>query len=126
MTDIKEIKWHEEPQKHDYPAAEEYLFLIFGKSANNLVKKLKEKQISNFKAKDIFRASALPALDKKNYHVKKNIEKIENNHLLSPILLVRDQMTRKVIIADGYHRLCAVYLYNEDAIIPCQITSLFS
>jgi hypothetical protein len=27
----------------------------------------------------------------------------------------------KVIIADGYHRLCAVYSYDEDAVIPCKI-----
>jgi hypothetical protein len=25
------------------------------------------------------------------------------------------------IIADGYHRLCAVYSLNEDALIPCKI-----
>jgi len=27
----------------------------------------------------------------------------------------------KVIIADGYHRLCAVYSYDENAVIPCKI-----
>jgi hypothetical protein len=27
-----------------------------------------------------------------------------------------------VIVADGYHRLCAVYRHNEDAWIPCKIT----
>ena len=27
----------------------------------------------------------------------------------------------KVVIADGYHRLCAVYSYDEDAVIPCKI-----
>jgi hypothetical protein len=26
-----------------------------------------------------------------------------------------------VIIADGYHRLCAVYSIDEDAVIPCKI-----
>jgi hypothetical protein len=26
-----------------------------------------------------------------------------------------------VIIADGYHRLCAVYSVDEDALIPCKI-----
>jgi len=26
-----------------------------------------------------------------------------------------------VIIADGYHRLCAIYSYDEDAVIPCKI-----
>jgi hypothetical protein len=40
---------------------------------------------------------------------------------LSPLLLVRDPRTSRVIIADGYHRLCAVYALDEDAVIPCKI-----
>ncbi len=27
----------------------------------------------------------------------------------------------KVVIADGYHRLCAVYSYDGDSVIPCKI-----
>jgi len=27
----------------------------------------------------------------------------------------------KVIIADGYHCLCSVYGFDEDAVIPCKI-----
>lgn len=26
-----------------------------------------------------------------------------------------------LVNADGYHRLCAVYKFDEDAIIPCKI-----
>jgi hypothetical protein len=40
---------------------------------------------------------------------------------LSPLLLVRDEACGKVVIADGYHRLCSVYLFDEDAWIPCKI-----
>jgi hypothetical protein len=29
--------------------------------------------------------------------------------------------TGKLIIADGYHRLCAVYKFDEDAMIPRKI-----
>jgi len=43
---------------------------------------------------------------------------------MSPILLVKDKST-VLCIADGYHRLCAVYIHDEDARIPCQITSEF-
>ena len=28
---------------------------------------------------------------------------------------------RKVVVADGYHRLCAVYSFDEDALIRCKI-----
>ena len=41
--------------------------------------------------------------------------------MLSPLLLVRNSPNGKVIIADGYHRLCAVYFTDEDALIPCKI-----
>jgi len=34
---------------------------------------------------------------------------------------VREPYLGKVIIADGYHRMCAVYLVNEDALIHCKI-----
>jgi len=29
--------------------------------------------------------------------------------------------SEEVIIADGYHRMCAVYSFDEDALIPCKI-----
>jgi hypothetical protein len=40
---------------------------------------------------------------------------------LSPLLLVRDEKNGRVVIADGYHRLCAVYEIDEDAWVPCKI-----
>jgi pimeloyl-ACP methyl ester carboxylesterase len=76
---------------------------------------------SPFKAKDIFRASGLPLLGTTNVHVAKDEHKIKNGQALSPLLLVRDSANGKLIIADGYHRLCAVYSFDEDAVIPCRI-----
>ena len=40
---------------------------------------------------------------------------------LSPLLLVRDTKNARVIIADGYHRMCAVYSCDEDTVVPCKI-----
>ena len=77
--------------------------------------------MSAFKAKDVFRASSLSLLGVSNSHVEKNIDKIEDGKALSPILLVRDAALGRVIVADGYHRLCAVYHFHEDAEIPCKI-----
>ncbi|MEI6847393.1 MAG: hypothetical protein WCK32_05045 [Chlorobiaceae bacterium] len=118
-----EIKWLKEPESQDYPAAKSYLTLIYDESVSkSLVKKLKRAStISEFKAKDIFRASGLSLLGVSNKHVEKDQHKIDSGDELSPLLLVRDSIHGKVIIADGYHRLCAVYSYNEDAIIPCKI-----
>jgi hypothetical protein len=82
---------------------------------------LRRARVSHFKAKDIFRASALSLLGVSNSHVEKDRKKIKNGKELSPLLLVRDKVNGKVVIADGYHRLCAVYSLNEDALIPCKI-----
>ena len=122
MSDKVKIKWLSKPEEHDYPAALSYLSLIYNaKKAIAFVSKLKRAPISEFKAKDIFRASKLPLLGISNERFKRDERKIQTGKELSPILLVRDQTNGKVIIADGYHRLCAVYSYNEDAVIPCKI-----
>ena len=121
MSQIK-IKWLSRPETHDYPAALSYLTLIYDpKTAAGFVKKLEKAPVSQFKAKDIFRASQLSLLAAGNSHVKQDIVKIESGNSISPLLLVRDAANGKVVIADGYHRLCAVYTFDEDAVIPCQI-----
>ena len=117
-----DIKWLSEPEEHDYPAAQSYLSLIYDESvANPYVEKLRRAPLSKFKAKDIFRASGLSLLGISNAHVEKVQRKLESGQKLSPLLLVRDSTNGKVLIVDGYHRLCAIYSYDEDAIIPCKI-----
>jgi len=118
----QKIKWLPKPEDHNYPAAKSYLSLIFNETdANRMSKSLKNVPIIEFKAKDIFRASKLSLLGISNLHVNKNIKKIKAGNKISPILLVRDSKSGNVVIADGYHRMCAVYHFNEDALIPCQI-----
>ena len=114
------IEWLDKPERHDYPAAAFYLTLHYEyEHAEELVDKLRIAPGSTFKAKDIFRCSGLPLLGISNSHVEKNLEKIKDGKKLSPILLVRTG--GNVIIADGYHRMCAVYQLDEDAWIPCKI-----
>ena len=115
------IRWSREPEDHDYPAALSYLSLIYDEKAAALVNKLKRAAVAEFKAKDIFRASGLSLLGVSNSHVKVVQKKINSGSGLSPLLLVRDSTNGKVVIADGYHRLFAVYSYDEDAVIPCKI-----
>ena len=122
MPKKTEINWLSEPEAHNYPAALSYLSLIYDEqTAIGYVDNLKQAKISEFKAKDIFRASNLSLLGISNTQVKKNQQKIQSGNQLSPILLVRDSVNGKVIVADGYHRLCAIYTYDEDAVIPCKI-----
>jgi len=116
------LKWLEIPEEHDYPAAESYLSLIYDvKTAAGFSQQLKASPMVSFHAKDIFRASRLSLLGVSNSHVKIDQKKIIAGKSLSPLLLVRDKANGKVIIADGYHRMCAVYGFDEDALIPCKI-----
>ncbi len=123
MAKVPTIAWLKKPEDHNYPAASSYLGLIHDdKTVKTLVKRLRKAPMSAFKAKDIFRASGLSLLGISNSHVVKDTNKIKAGTPLSPLLLVRDGANGKVVIADGYHRLCAVYAFHEDALIPCKIT----
>lgn len=118
----RKILWHEKPEEHNYPAAFSYLNLLFKrKKANIFVDALQDAKVVHFKAKDIFRASGLSLLGVSNSHVEENNRKIKMGRKLSPILIVRDPQHGKIVIADGYHRLCSVYHFHEDALIPCKI-----
>ena|SRR6478672_1629272 len=115
-------RWLDEPNGDDYAAAESFLTLIYDEqSTASFVKKLKKAEVPQFKAKDIFRASGLPLLGINNSHVKADQKRLVAGKKLSPLLLVRQASIGKVIIADGYHRLCAAYSLDEDASIPCKI-----
>lgn len=118
------VLWKDVPEEHNYPAAKSYLALIFNdEQVEVIVQDLKKSITTEFKAKDIFRASKLSLLGISNLHIEKNLKKINNFDALSPILLVRDTTNHTVIIADGYHRMCAVYHFDEDAQIPCKIVT---
>jgi hypothetical protein len=122
MPASKKIRWLEKPEEHDYAEAKSYLSLLFDEEKTAVfVKELRKGRVTSFKAKDIFRASSLSLLGISNSHVEKDRKKIAEGKKLSPLLLVRDRKHGKVIIADGYHRLCSVYSYDEDAVIPCKI-----
>lgn len=122
--DKKEIKWMPKPAVHNYDASTSYLALTYAEpKVKKIVDKLRKAKMSSFKAKDIFRASKLSLLGVSNSHVEKNFKKIDDGIELSPIVLVRDSYNNTVIVADGYHRLCAVYHILEDSDIPCKIVS---
>ena len=118
----KKIKWLSDVEEHDYPAAESYLRILYNEDrVADMIVRFRNAAITQFKAKDIFRASQLSLLGVSNTHVEKDKKKIQKGISLSPLLLLRDEQNGRVVIADGYHRLCAIYKFNEDALIPCKI-----
>src|SRR3954469_6358508 len=118
--------WKTEPDEHDYPAAYDYLTLLVPEAtAKKVVSGLRKAPISHRKAKDILRASDLHLLSPDSEHVAKDIKKVEMGILLSPVLLVRSVgATRPLIVADGYHRVCASHHLDENLDIPCRIADV--
>jgi len=58
-----------------------------------------------------------------NSHVARDLEKIHQGVGFSPLLAIRGDLALAVplIIADGYHRLCASYLYDENVEVEYRI-----
>jgi hypothetical protein len=122
------VKWKSKPAAHDYPAADSYLSLLVADTAlrAQLVGQLEAAPILHYKAKDLLRASQLPVLSKANAHVAIDLKKIRKKQPLSPVLLVRGDLVRgfPLQVADGYHRVCASLLVDEDTDIPCRLIDL--
>ena len=119
--------WKDDPDAHDFPAAADYLTLLVSESvAASIVEGLKGATTMHKKAKDLMRASGLRLLPADNAEVAKDLAKVKDGQLLSPVLLVRGDAGagRALIVADGYHRICASYHLDEDADIPCRLADL--
>lgn len=120
------VKWLDAPEDHDYAAATDYLSLIGeADSVAKTVDSLKVAAPALRKAKDILRAARLTLLPETNVRVRSDLAKIDAGRKLSPILLVRGKAVDGVAleIADGYHRVCASYLTDENTPIPCRLVS---
>ena len=119
--------WKEEPDDHDFPAAASYLSLVLRSSlVDAAVDALRNAPLAHFKAKDLLRASGLSSLPEDNVHVAKDLKKVKAGTRLSPVLVVRGDARHglPLVIADGYHRICASHIVDEDADIPCRIVDL--
>ncbi len=124
---VDSVHWKNDPDDHDYPAAANYLALLATPDeANALADRLKTAPIVTFKAKDILRAARLKRLTGDDPHVQIDLNKAANGIDWSPVLLVRGDIRQELptTIADGYHRVCASYLLNENTDIPARIIDL--
>ncbi|HTW97333.1 MAG TPA: hypothetical protein VMD59_01070 [Acidimicrobiales bacterium] len=116
--------WKEEPDDRDYPAALDYLSLLLADAgAEHAVEVLKKAPLVRRKAKDLLRASGLALLSAGDPAVARDLAKVNAGEKLSPVLLLRGRIGTDVplTIADGYHRVCASYHLDEDALIPCRL-----
>jgi hypothetical protein len=122
MPGKNEIKWLEKPADTDYDAAETYLSLLYKpRRSRRLSRKLRAAKMSQFAAKDILRASATPMSEVSAFDWTRQQKEIERGDPLSPILIVRQGKGRQLLVADGFHRLCALFVADERVRVPCKI-----
>ena len=118
-----ELKWTKKGEASDFDAARNFLSLIYPDAkAKALIESLRKAKLVNHVAKDLLRAAQLPLLPRDEPHVDEDLKRIHKGKPLAPILLIRGDMTRglPLIVADGYHRICAMCYFDESAPIPCR------
>ncbi|GAA3024556.1 hypothetical protein GCM10010462_08890 [Microbacterium dextranolyticum] len=126
MGAMRDPIWKNEPDDHDFPAAADYLALVAApERVSSIVAALHAAPTVLKKAKDVLRAARLPLLPKDNPHVAADLAKVHAGTPLSPVLLVRGELTTgtPAQIADGYHRVCASWYLDENTQIPCRIVT---
>ena len=120
----EQMVWKKAPEADDYSGTMNFLSLIFpAAKSERLLRALRKAIIIERAAKDLLRASNLPLLPRDEPHVDDDLKRIHKGKPLVPVLLVRGNMAKGVplVVADGYHRICAVCYFDESAPIPCRI-----
>ena len=118
----KKVKWLREPAAKDYEAAAAFLKLLYPtKKADGWTRKLKRATMSTFLAKDILRASGTPMSEVQAFDWSKQQKEIDDGTPLSPILLIKQDNGGHLIVADGFHRLCALFANDQEVKVPCKI-----
>lgn len=116
------VKWTDDASDEDYDAAAQYLSLISTVvDASKAVAALKTAPVIRYKAADLIRASRVKLPKSGDRPCKLELKKIRKGEALCPVLLVRDGELKKVIIADGFHRICAAYFIDPDVILHCKL-----
>jgi hypothetical protein len=121
------LEWAEKGEAEDFEAAIRFLSLLCQDAkAAALVKKLRKAKLVEHAAKDLLRAAQLPLLPRDDPHVDDDLKRIHKGKSLPPILLVRGDIANglPLIVADGYHRICAACYFDESAPIPCRIADI--
>lgn len=119
-----QLRWKKKPEAEDYTGAGNYLSLLCSEGkAKKLVRALREAPTIKRAAKDLLRASRLPLLPRDEPHVSEDLDKIHGGVPLAPVLLVCGDMSSDIplTVADGYHRICAIYYYNSKLMVECRM-----
>jgi len=126
VASVRKVRWLDEPEDKDYAAARSYLSLLVPEPGlDALIERLRGATSGRWRAKDILRAARLPLLSpQESAEVAEKVAKVQAKEALSPILIVVLRADVVAQIADGYHRTCAAFHADEDALVPGRILFL--
>jgi hypothetical protein len=114
------IKWEKEVAEHDYAAAHAYLSLkLTAKATDKAVDHLRKAELTTRRANDILRASGLAPAPLDDPGVVKDLIKVIEGKLLSPVLVLVG--ADRTDIADGYHRVSLVYRLDPYGTVPLKL-----
>jgi hypothetical protein len=121
MKDRDDI-WEKTLSPDDLKSAQRYLALLFTEQdAEHLIKAFRRAPCTGYPAKDLLRASQTHLLDKDAPEIVHDLKKIKKGKKLSPVLLVRGDgnVGATLTIADGHHRICASWHWDEKCPVAC-------
>ena len=122
-----ELNWSESEEGQDFKAAFKFLSLLCSeRKANALVESLRGAKLVDHAAKDLLRAAQLPLLPRDDPHVDEDLKRIQKGKPLAPVLLIRGDLASglPLMVADGYHRICALVYFDESAPVRCRIADI--
>jgi hypothetical protein len=119
--------WKKKPEREDFEGALSFLELLYSDAqCAKLLRALHSAKTVERAAKDLLRASRLTLLARDEPHVDADLRKIHKDKPLAPVLLIRGDVAKGIplIVADGYHRICAICYHDESAPIPCRMVRI--
>lgn len=120
--DAPPVLWLEDAVDGDYAAAAHYLALLeTPKAIDKALTEMKTAPIVKYKAVDLLRAAQLSVPKAEERPTREQIKKIKLGEPISPVLLLRVGVLKKVIVADGFHRICAAYRLDPDVCVHCKL-----
>ena len=110
----KDVTWAAAPTDDDVADAAWFLTLLSvpGELTADPARRM-------YPAKDLLRAARLPVLALPNAGVTKWANRLHRGDEIPPVLLLAGTLDRPLIVAEGYHRVCAAYLRDEATPVAC-------
>lgn len=120
LASVSEALWNEKTPSMYLHDCWQYITLLFSPSdADAIINDLTNASLTLRRANDILRAAELEPCEREDAAVLASIERLGEQGAIPPVYLVVAK--RKLIIADGYHRVSAVYWSNDFVDVDCYI-----